>query len=49
MANVIKAEIMKNHCVPVLILQLPSNVSSNVLVDLSEILLNPCKCSTSAG
>lgn len=38
MADVVEAEVMKNHGVPILILQLPGNVPGNIIIDLRKVL-----------
>lgn len=37
-SDMIEAEIVQHHCVPVVILELTSNMSSDVMVDLREVL-----------
>ena len=38
MADVVKSEVMHDHTVPVLLLELVQNVPRNVVIDLSKIL-----------
>ena len=42
-AYVVKAKIVKNHSVPVLILQLPSDIAGNIVVNLGKVLSRQCK------
>jgi len=43
-ANMVHAEIVHNHDVPVIILQLSGNVPCDIIVDFCKVLVNVLAC-----